>query len=140
MGKYSCSKPKPCECHNPQPIPHECACSGWSELRPITPKDEEIFAIAIKSYCGGEFLPLAVSTQICNGYNFIFLAEKIIPGSCHPPTLVYVKIILSHCGKIRLLSIQSAHIFPEVRDDCGHCHLDCGCNGNVPYDFWGPPF
>lgn len=144
MRKNSCSIPK-CNKHNngcneqhhkecPQPIHCECnkpkeyPCGGWSEFRPLNCKDEELFYIAIKNYCGSEFIPLLVSMQVCEGYNFIFLAEKIIPEVCKPPSLVYIKIYLMHCGKMKLVSINDAHLYPEIRNDCvlDYCDKPCG--------------
>ena len=115
-----CQPPHHDQCHKPQ----ECPCDRFSEFRPLTPKDGELFYIALKDFCGSEFIPFIVSTQVCDGYNFIFLAEKIIPGSCTTPTLAYVKICMMHCGKIRLISIKDAHIYPETDNDCLHIPCD----------------
>lgn len=134
-----CKKPQHCECHKPpqkecnKPIyvectkPQECFCGKWSEFKPLNPKDEEIFFIALKGFCGSDFIPLLVSTRVCEGYNFIFLAEKIVTGSCHPCSLVYIRVLLMHCGKIKLVSIDDAHLYPEVRNDCSHEHCCKPC-------------
>ncbi len=113
-----CNCEKPCECNhcnscNSCNTQIECVQSNWSEFKPLNCKDSEIFYEAIRGIVGCDFSPLIVSTKIHDGYNYLFLAEKTIPGSCEKPSLVYVKICVMHCGIIKLVDIKIAHLYPQ---------------------------
>ena len=97
---------------------NQCLCCGWGQFQPLCSKEEELFYNALEDFCGNEFLPLLVSTQVHNGYNYLFLAEKFTPNSCKPPSLVYVHICVLHCGITKLISISDAHLFPALCNCC----------------------
>lgn len=141
MGKNNCEKNRPKEtknisCHKEclESLPNICykpieyPCSRWSEFRPLNPKDEEIFFIALRCSCKSDFIPLLVSTQVYEGYNFIYLAEKINHCPCESSSLVYIQVCLMHCGKIKLVSIKDAHLYPDVSNECFPTHCINPCN------------
>ncbi|MBM2883842.1 hypothetical protein JFK97_05520 [Chromobacterium phragmitis] len=65
---------------------------GWSGFKPLNEHDRKVFHQATEGLLGVKYAPLAVSTQIVAGENFIFLAsaEVIYPGALPHLVAVYI--------------------------------------------------
>lgn len=54
---------------------------GWTPYHELTPKDQEVFDVALAGLVGVHYTAELVSTQVVNGTNYRYQAKATQPGS-----------------------------------------------------------
>lgn len=72
---------------------------SWSGFRLLTENDRKVFHQATEGLLGVKYVPLAVSTQIVAGENFIFLSSAEVVHPSAQPHLVAVYVYQPLGGK-----------------------------------------
>lgn len=57
---------------------------GWSTYHDLTPKEKEVFDVAIKNILGVKYTPETVSTQVVNGTNYRYKCKASLPQGGQP--------------------------------------------------------
>lgn len=64
----------------------------WTQFRPLTKKDREVFNEASKGIFGHDYTPLEVSIQLLNGTNYRFKCSVSLP----PTKIIYEATVDIH--------------------------------------------
>lgn len=94
-------------CPVPPPIlPPISGVGGWSPFTPPTSAQIDVLDKAVSGMIGATYTPLLVSTQLVNGTNYNFIAQKtVITGTQTCQTLVIIKVYETLDGEVTLSSI-----------------------------------